>query len=87
MSDSPDYDPTLLAWVTPVVTALAAVVPTEQLMLVGAQCRDLLHSRYGRGVPPRATNDTDIAVALKNWDHFERIRATFPPWAAPCTDS
>lgn len=78
MSDSPDYDPTMLAWVTPVVTALAAVVPTEQLMLVGAQCRDLLHWRYGRGVPLRATNDTDIAVALKNWDHFERIGATFP---------
>lgn len=78
MSDSPDYDPTLLAWVTSVVAALAHVVPAEQLMLVGAQCRDLLHWRYCRDVPPRATNDTDIAVALKSWDHFERIRATFP---------
>lgn len=45
MSDSPDYDPVLLAWVTPIVTALADVVPAEQLMLVGAQCRDLLHWR------------------------------------------
>lgn len=35
MSDSPDYDPVLLAWVTPIVTALADVVPAEQLMLVG----------------------------------------------------
>jgi predicted nucleotidyltransferase len=78
MSDSPDYDPTLLAWVTPVVAALAHIVPAEQLMLVGAQCRDLLHWRYCQDIPPRATNDTDIAVALKNWDHFERIRATFP---------
>jgi predicted nucleotidyltransferase len=78
MTDSPDYDPALLAWVTPVVTALANVLPTEQLMLVGAQCRDLLHWRYCRGVPPRATNDTDIAVALNNWYHFEAIRATFP---------
>ncbi|TDH57403.1 hypothetical protein E2F47_02180 [Mycobacterium eburneum] len=47
-------------------------------MLVGALCRDLLHWRYCRGVPPRATNDTDIAVALNNWDHFEAIRASFP---------
>jgi predicted nucleotidyltransferase len=78
MTDSPDYDSTLLAWVTPVVTSLADVVPAEQLMLVGAQCRDLLHWRSCRSVPPRATNDTDIAVALKNWDHFEAIRATFP---------
>ncbi|QZA08511.1 hypothetical protein K3U94_04185 [Mycolicibacter heraklionensis] len=78
MTDSPDYDPTLLAWVTPIVTALADIVPTEQLMLVGAQCRDLLHWRYCHSVPPRATNDTDIAVALNNWDGFEAIRATFP---------
>lgn len=77
MSDSPDYDPVLLAWVTPIVTALADVVPAEQLMLVGAQCRDLLHWRFCRGVPPRATNDTDIAGTLNNWDHFEAIRATF----------
>lgn len=27
--------------------------------------------------PPRATNDTDIAGTLNNWDHFEAIRATF----------
>ncbi|QOM24994.1 hypothetical protein FPK12_04515 [Mycobacterium tuberculosis] len=46
-------------------------------MLVGAQCRDLLHWRFCRGVPPRATNDTDIAGTLNNWDHFEAIRATF----------
>lgn len=78
MADSPDYDKTLLAWVTPVVAALTAVVPAEQLMLVGALCRDLLHWRHSRGVPPRATNDTDIAVALNNWDRFEAIRATFP---------
>jgi predicted nucleotidyltransferase len=43
MTDSPDYDPTLLVWVTPVVAALAGVVPAELLMLVGAQCRDILH--------------------------------------------
>ncbi len=79
MTDSPDYDPTLLAWVTPVVAALTAVVPAEQLTLVGALCRDLLHWRYCRGVPPRATNDTDIAVALNNWDGFEAIRVSFPP--------
>lgn len=79
MTDSPDYDPTLLAWVTPVVAALTAVVPAEQLMLVGALCRDLLHRRYCRDVPPRATNDTDIAVALNNWDGFEAIRVSFPP--------
>lgn len=78
MSGSPNYDPRLLAWVTPVVTALAAVVPANQLILVGAQCRDLLHWRYIRGMPPRATNDTDIAVALNNWEHFEAIRTAFP---------
>lgn len=78
MSGSPDYDPALLAWVTPIVTALADIVPTEQLMLVGAQCRDLLHWHCCRGVPPRATNDTDIAVALNNWHAFEAIRASFP---------
>jgi len=78
MTDSSDYDPTLLAWVTPIVTALADIVPTERLMLVGAQCRDLLHWRHCHSVPPRATNDTDIAVALNDWDAFEDICTTFP---------
>lgn len=77
MTDSSDYDSTLLAWVTPTVTTLATIVPTEQLMLVGALCRDLLHWRCCHSVPPRATNDTDIAAALNDWDAFEAIRTTF----------
>lgn len=47
-------------------------------MLVGAQCRDLLHWRYGGGQPLRSTNDTDIAVALRDWGQFAKLRERFP---------
>jgi predicted nucleotidyltransferase len=79
MNDWSDCDGRLLATVEPVVTALSAIISTEQIMLVGAQCRDLLNWRYGCGPPPRSTSDTDVAVALQNWDHFNEIRERFPP--------
>ena len=58
--------------------ALWVIVPAQQIMLVGAQCRDLLHWRFGGGPPLRSTNDTDIAVALRDWDQFESLRERFP---------
>jgi predicted nucleotidyltransferase len=79
MNDWSNCDRERLAAVEPVVKALSTIVPAEQIMLVGAQCRDLLHWRFGcSGAPPRSTNDTDIAVALRDWDQFVRLRERFP---------
>lgn len=78
MNDWLDADARLLYEVEPVVTAVAAIVPAGQIMLVGAQCRDLLDWRFECGPPLRRTNDTDIAIALRDWDQFERLRERFP---------
>lgn len=71
------YGPELLIEVTPVVDALSSVVLPEQMMLVGAQCRDLLHSRFVGGAPLRRTNDTDVAIAIPDWMQFVSIREKF----------
>jgi predicted nucleotidyltransferase len=78
MNDWADCNRELLAVVEPVVKGLSAIVPPEQIMSVGAQCRDLLHWRFGCGAPPRSTNDIDIAIALRDWDQFLKIRQRFP---------
>lgn len=46
-------------------------------MLVGAQCRNLLHSRLIGGAPRRRTNDTDVAIALSDWSQFLELRERF----------
>lgn len=79
MNDWSACDGPLLSAVEPIVTALSAIISTEQIMVVGAQCRDLLNWRCGCGRPPRSTNDTDVAVALQDWDEFTAIRERFPP--------
>jgi predicted nucleotidyltransferase len=78
LNDWSNCDLDLLALVAPVVEALSPIVADDQIMLVGAQCRDLLHWRFGCGPPPRSTNDTDVAVALRDWDQFVSLREQFP---------
>ncbi len=48
-------------------------------MLVGAQCRNLLDWRFGYGLPLRSTNDTDVALALQDWQQFDILRQHFRP--------
>lgn len=77
MNDWSNCDRSLLATVEPVVAALSGIVPAEQIMLVGAQCRDLLSWRFECDAPRRSTNDTDVALALQDWDQFAKIREQF----------
>lgn len=68
----------LLGEIAPVVEAMSDVVDPGQIMLVGAQCRDLLSWKLGCDAPRRRTNDTDVALALEDWDQFRRIQEKFP---------
>lgn len=77
MKDWSDGDRELFAAVNPVVAALSGIVSADQIMVVGAQCRDLLNWRFGSRAPRRSTGDTDVALALEDWDQFNRIRETF----------
>jgi len=49
------------------------------LMLVGAHCRDILHSRQERAVSLRATDDIDVGIALAGWAAFEELTSRLTP--------
>ncbi len=42
-------------------------------MLVGAAARDVLLVHAHGGAPQRATEDTDVALAVRDWDAFLRV--------------
>jgi predicted nucleotidyltransferase len=60
----------------------AALLATRELtpdhiMVVGAWCRDILHSAVGHTFPTAATRDLDLALALSSWDAYEALAAAF----------
>ena len=61
-------------WLATVVQDLRMAEDREQVLLVGAQARDLL-LHYVHGVPiTRATTDVDLAFAVADWDDFYSLR-------------
>ncbi|MDF1488990.1 hypothetical protein [Tessaracoccus caeni] len=66
--------------VTPVVEALTSEVGVnpDNILLVGAACRDVLHAAFGHEFPARATIDTDVGIAVSDWTISERIEDCFP---------
>ncbi|MFD4402900.1 hypothetical protein ACFWPH_09060 [Nocardia sp. NPDC058499] len=47
-------------------------------MVIGAHCRDLLHTAFGRADALRSTSDIDIALAVKGYHEYQRITADLP---------
>jgi predicted nucleotidyltransferase len=81
MLDPTKISPDVLAPVARVVECLGQEVPSlpsEQIMLIGAHCRDALHDALGHRFPVRATGDVDLALAISEWGTFEAIRGRFP---------
>jgi predicted nucleotidyltransferase len=67
--------------VTRVVGAIldiAGELVPDDVMLVGATCRDVLHTALGHTFATTATQDLDVALALSSWDAFRSIAASFP---------
>ena len=63
-----------LSWLATVVQDLRTAAGREQVLLVGAQARDLL-LHHMHGVPiTRATTDVDLAFAVADWDDFDTLR-------------
>lgn len=79
MLDFARTDPRLLDDVADVVDALVSRTDVDpgSVMLVGARCRDAIHSALGASEPTRTTNDLDIGLALDDWGAFDRIDRTF----------
>ena len=61
----------------------AALAVTEglsacEVMVVGAGCRDILHSALGHSFATAATRDLDLALALTSWDAYRILAGAFP---------
>ena len=54
------------------LTDLAALDPMN-VMILGAECRNLLHTAQGHTFPLRRTNDVDIAIALSDWNTYDDL--------------
>lgn len=61
--------------VDPIVRDLVdnAAIAADDLLLVGASCRDILNSALGHSFQTRATSDLDFGIALGDWDAIERV--------------
>ncbi|MBK4346431.1 hypothetical protein [Lacisediminihabitans changchengi] len=49
----------------------------DRVMLVGAECRDILHASLGHEFALRRTSDIDLALAIDDWDSHEQIVRRF----------
>jgi len=64
-----------------VVEAALAVtegLSAREVMVVGACCRDILHSALGHSFATAATSDLDLALALTSWDAYRTLAGAFP---------
>ncbi|NUL46539.1 hypothetical protein F7P69_15225 [Cellulosimicrobium funkei] len=79
MIDLTRVDERHYAMVTPVVEELATHVDLDpdNILLIGAGCRDILHASLGHTFTARATSDTDLGIAVRDWTTTQRIEARF----------
>lgn len=67
----------------PIARVVEAILDTagdlvpDDVMLVGASCRDVLHTALGHTFVTTATQDLDVALALSSWDAYRAIARTF----------
>ncbi|APF33966.1 hypothetical protein [Microbacterium paludicola] len=79
MIDFGEADPDLLQGLSVVIEELSSRVglDADRVLVLGADCRDLIHSSLGFTFALRATTDTDIAIAVSDWEIYDRIEATY----------
>lgn len=54
-----------------------ADVDPDGILLIGARCRDVLHSGLGHTTTTRATRDLDLGIAVADWQGYERLANHF----------
>lgn len=82
MIDTHNIPPSDLDLVSTVLRGLLANSPdlrADQLMVVGAACRDLLHTAAGHSTLLRPSNDVDIGIGLSDWLTYEQTVAPMQP--------
>lgn len=70
----------LLHPIAKVVEAMLAHanLQSEDVMVVGAWCRDIWHHALGHTFATTATRDLDLALALPSWEAFDALADAFP---------
>jgi predicted nucleotidyltransferase len=56
-----------------------STIDPDDIMVVGASCRDILHAAHGHDFPLRGTTDVDVAIALPAWAPFEQLTQRLKP--------
>jgi predicted nucleotidyltransferase len=75
-------DPALLQLPDAVVTALLAQsteLRAENVMIVGAHCRDILRNASGQDSGLRTTEDIDFGLALADWASYDVLTKRLEP--------
>lgn len=80
MIDLPSVDPHFYDTITQVVEALVTNtgLHPDNVLVVGAGSRDILHAAFGHTFRARATLDVDLGIAVNDWAVSECIEAVFP---------
>lgn len=82
MLDPMRCDPALLGLVDVVVSELltkSTQLRADDMMVVGARCRDIMQSALGHDFSLRATTDIDLGLAVANWPPYEELTKSLPP--------
>jgi predicted nucleotidyltransferase len=66
-----------VACVVEAVLQAAQQLHADRIMIVGAWCRDILHTALGHSFATAATHDLDLALALSSWDAYSDLAASF----------
>lgn len=81
MLDLTRTDPALLRLVDDVVAELLArstLLAADEVMVVGARCRDIFQSALGHDFALRTTTDIDLGLAVRNWAAYDELTDVLP---------
>jgi predicted nucleotidyltransferase len=74
-------DPALLHLVDDVASELLAkstLLSANEVMVVGARCRDIFQSALGHDFALRTTTDVDLGLAVRNWAAYDELTDVLP---------
>ena len=78
LSETPDAFLLPIARVIESILAHTSALQSDDVMVVGAWCRDIWHHALGHTFATAATRDLDLALALSSWEAFDDLAGAFP---------
>jgi predicted nucleotidyltransferase len=78
LSSTPDEFLEPIARVVEAALRHAGSLRSDDVMVVGAWCRDIQHHALGHRFATSATRDLDLALALSSWDAYRAVAEAFP---------